>query len=215
LAVMLSLVLLVTGCDENETPTKADHSKEAGVRSEGQRSATRGQPNEASHQAGSADRNSQGKGPETAARPASNPPGRGTRTIPGMDADAVAAIFPKPGPECFEPVDRDVLYACSSEDNHDLPLLYGGKITGRGLDLLSTVETRVAREGSGDFSLASQPFLGLLSTQLEYRGANKKTAYEFVSRNLDSTKANTTIGAAEWTITSFHDCKILTVAPGE
>lgn len=132
-----------------------------------------------------------------------------------MDADAVAAIFPKPGPECFEPVDRDVLYACSSEDNHDLPLLYGGKITGRGIDLASTVETRVAREGSGDFSLASQPFLGLLSTQLEYRGANKKTAYEFVSRNLDSTKANTTIGAAEWTITSFHDCKILTVAPGE
>jgi hypothetical protein len=137
-----------------------------------------------------------------------------------MDADAVAAIFLKPGLECFEPVDRDVLYACSSEDNHDLPLLYGGKITGRGIDLLSTVEARVAREGSGDFGLVSQPFLGLHSTQLEYRRANKKTAYEFVSGNLDSTKANitkanTTIGAAEWTITSFHDRKILTVAPGE
>jgi hypothetical protein len=194
-------------------PTKTDHSKEAGVRFESQRSATRGQPNEASHQAGSADRNSQGKGPETAARPASNPPGRGTRTIPGMAADAVAAIFLKPGLECYEPVNRDVLYACSSEEEEDMPLLYGGRITGSGDDLVSTVEARVIRKGSGDFGLASRPYFGLLGTQLEYRGADKERAYKFVSRNLDSAKANTTIGAAEWTIMTSRDRKTLVVAP--
>ena len=123
--MILGLVLLVTGCDESETPTQADHSKEAGVRSEGQRSATRGQPNEASHQAGSADRNSQGKGPETAARPASNPPGRGPRTIPGMDADTVAAIFLKPGLECFEPVDRDVRTLAAARTTTTCPYFMG------------------------------------------------------------------------------------------
>jgi hypothetical protein len=56
-----------------------------------------------------------------------------------MNADAVAAIFLKPGLECFDPVDRDVLYACSSEDNHDMSLLYDGKITGSDVDLVSTV----------------------------------------------------------------------------
>ncbi len=59
LAVVLGLVLLVIGCegtDENGRPTNADRSKEAGVRSEGQRAATRGQPNEeGSRPAGSAD----------------------------------------------------------------------------------------------------------------------------------------------------------------
>jgi hypothetical protein len=216
LAVVLGLVLLVIGCegtDENGTPTNADRSNEAKVRSEGQQAATRGQPNERSGQAGSADRNSQGEGPETAARPASDASGRGRQTIPGMSADAVAAVFLKPGLECWEPVDRDVLYACSSEGNHDLPLSFGGKIRGREIDLVSTVEARVAREGSGDFGLASQPFFGLLSTQLQYRGANKERAYEFVTRNLNSPRASTTIGAAEWTITTSHDRSILTVAP--
>ena len=44
LGVMLGLVLLVIGCDgedQNGTPTRTDHSTEAGVRPEGQRSATR------------------------------------------------------------------------------------------------------------------------------------------------------------------------------
>jgi hypothetical protein len=217
LAVVLGLVLLVIGCEgthENGTPTNADRSNEAKVRSEGQQAATRGQPNERSGQAGSADRNSQGKGPETAARPASDASGRGRQTIPGMSADAVAAVFLKPGLECWQPVDRDVLYACSSEGTHDL-LSFGGKITGRGIDLVSTVEARVIREGSGDFGLASQPFFSLLSTQLEYRGANKERAYEFVTSNLDSPKASTTIGAAKWTITNSHDRTILMVAPGE
>ncbi len=194
LGVMLGLVLLVTGCDgedQNGTPTRTDHSTEAGVRPEGQRSATRGQPNEGSR-----------------------PPSRGSQSIPGMNADAVAAIFLKPGLECWEPVERGVLYACSGEENHDLPLLYEGKITGRGIDLVSTVEARIYRSGSKDFGLSSQPFFGLLSTQLEYRGADKERAYEFVNRNLNSTRANTTIGAAEWTITTSHDRKILLVAPG-
>ena len=189
LAVVLGLVLLVIGCegtDEHGTPTNADRSKGAGVRSEVQRAATRGQPNESSRPAGSADRNSQGKGPEAAARLDPNAPGRGPQTIPGMNADAVAAIFLKPGLECWEPVDRDVLYVCSSEGNHDLPLSFGGKITGHGIDLVSTVEARVAREGFGAFRLASQPFFGLLSTQLEYRGADKKRAYEFVTSNLNT-----------------------------
>lgn len=190
LAVMLGLVLLVTGCGERGMPTKADRSS--------------------SHQSGPADRKVE---PTSAARPASDPPGRGPQTIPGMNADAVAAIFLKPGLECFEPVDRDVLYACSSEDNHDLPLLYDGKVTGSDTDLVSTVWARVARESSGDFGLASQPFFGLLSTQLEYRGADKNEAYEFVSRNLDSTRANTTIGAAEWTITTSRNSKTLLITP--
>ncbi len=131
-----------------------------------------------------------------------------------MNADAVAAVFLKPGLECWQPVDRDVLYACSSEGTHDL-LSFEGKITGRGIDLVSTVEARVAREGSGDFGLASQSFFGLLSTQLQYRGANKKRAYEFVTSNLNSPRANITIGAVEWTLTTSQDRKILTVAPGE
>jgi len=120
LALMLGLVLLVIGCGERGMPTKADRSS--------------------SHQSGPADRKVE---PTSAARPASDPPGRGPQTIPGMNADAVAAIFLKPGLECFEPVDRDVLYACSSEDNHDLPLLYDGKITGSDTDLVSTVWARV------------------------------------------------------------------------
>jgi hypothetical protein len=189
LAVMVGLVLLITGCGESGTSTKADRS-------------------------GSAHRNPQGEGRASAARPASDAPGSGPQTIPGMNADAVAAIFLKPGLECFDPVDRDVLYACSSEDNHDLHLLYDGKVMGHGADLVSTVWARVAREeNSGGFGLASQPFFGLLSAQLEYRGADKKRAYEFVSRNLNSTRANTTIGAAEWTITTSRDSKTLLVTP--
>lgn len=155
-------------------------------RPEGQ--ATRGQPDEVS--------------PE---------PGRAPRSIPGMDADAVAAVFLKPGLECYEPVDRNVLYACSSEED-DLPLLYRGRITG-GDDLVSTVKARVLRKGPTDFGLASRPYFGLISTQLEYRGANKKRAYRFVSRNLDTTKANATIGAAEWTMTASRNRKTLVVAP--
>lgn len=204
LAVIAGLALLVVGCGgtgENGTPTKRDRSKEAGIRSEGQGPATRGQPEEGPRQAGS--------------RRASDPSGPGPQGIPGMDADAVAAIFLKPGLECYEPVDRDVLYACSSEED-DRSLEYEGRITGRGDDLVSTVEARVLREeGSGDFGLASQPYFGLLSTQLEYRGSNKKRAYEFVSQNLDSTKANTTIGTAQWTMTTSRDRKTLVVAPGE
>ena len=151
---------------------------------------------------------SEGQRPETRGRPDEGP-----GSIPGMDADAVAAIFLKPGLECYEPVNRDVLYACSSEEEEDMPLLYGGRITGSGDDLVSTVEARVIRKGSGDFGLASRPYFGLLGTQLEYRGADKERAYKFVSRNLDSAKANTTIGTAEWTIMTSRDRKTLVVAP--
>ena len=68
-------------------------------------------------------------------------------------------------------------------------------------------------QGSGDFELASQPFLGLLSTQLQYRGSDEDRAYEFVNRNLNSESASTTIGAARWTITPSDDSKTLAIAP--
>jgi hypothetical protein len=128
-----------------------------------------------------------------------------------MNADAVLTTFQKPGLECWQPVDKGVLYACSSEENKNL--LYEAEITGRSIEQVSGVEARVFRQGTEDFELASQPFLGLLATQLEYRGANREKAYEFINDNLSSRRATTTIGAAKWTKTTSDDAKVLTVAP--
>lgn len=128
-----------------------------------------------------------------------------------MNADAVLTTFQKPGLECWQPVDRGVLYACSSEE--DLALLYEAEVTGRSIEQVSGVEARVFREGTEDFELASRPFLGHLATQLEYLGANRKKAYEFVNHNLSTGKATTTIGAAKWTITTSKDSKVLTLTP--
>ena len=93
--------------------------------------------------------------------------------IPGMNADAVLATFLKPGLECWKPIRRDVLYSCSGEENPNLTLLYEGEITGRTTDQVSGVDVRVFRRGAEDFEQASQPFLGMIATQLKYRGADK------------------------------------------
>jgi len=129
-----------------------------------------------------------------------------------MNADAVLATFLTPGLECRQQVDGGVLYTCSSEENHDLTLLYEGKIMGRSTDRVSGVEARVFRRGTEDFELASQPFFGFLATQLEYRGADGKRAYEFVNHNLRRRNATTTIGKARWTIETSDDSKVLKVA---
>jgi hypothetical protein len=220
LAVMICIVLFVFGCGSNNekgAASKADRFEKARDQDESQRLTTslRPQVNQPSRESESTGRNPHKNRSQTASRPTSNPLSREPHSIPGMNADSVAAILLKPGLECWQPVDKDVLYACSNEENHDLPLLFEGEITGRGIDQVSGVKIRVSNQGSENFKLASQPFLGLLSTQLEYRGANKEKAYEFVNRNLNRGKATETIGEAQWTITSSRDHKMLTVASRE
>ena len=216
LAVMLGLVFLVFGCGGSGAsrtshggPEKSDAYPE-GKRT---RSAHATQPERASYEAGIARKDSRRTGPPTATRPTPNPPSRGPRGIPGMNADAVAEIFLKPGLECSQPVDKGTLYACTSEDNPSLSLLYEGNIAGRSADQVSGVHARVFRRVPGDFGVASQPFFGLLATQLQYSGADRKKAYKFLTRNLDSKQTTITIGAAKWTITTSKDRKALTVAP--
>ena len=128
-----------------------------------------------------------------------------------MNAETALTTLQLPGLECWQPVDRAVLYACSGDENPDL--LYEARIMGSDADEVSGVEARVFRQGTGNFELASQPFFGLLSAQLRYRGANSSKAFGFVSRNLNSRKAVTTIGAARWTITTSGNSKELTLTP--
>ena len=185
--LLFSVVLLAVGCGtngENAISASDDQPEETKADSQGQGSISGQDP----------------KGPEP-------------QSIPGMNADAVLTTFLKPGLECWEPNDRDVLYLCSSEENHDLTLLYEGRITGRATGQVSSVEARVSRRGIEDFEQASQPFLGLLATQLRYHGANKNQAYEFVNHNLSSGKATATIGEATWTMTSSENFKELTITP--
>jgi len=130
-----------------------------------------------------------------------------------MNSDAVLITFLKPGLECWQPITMGVLYRCSGEENPDLTLLYEGEITGRTNDKVSGVDVRVFRRDAEDFEQASQPFLGMIATQLKYRGADKKQAYEFVNENLSSDKATTTIGEATWTMTSSDGSKELTIRP--
>jgi hypothetical protein len=134
-------------------------------------------------------------------------------SIPGMNADAVLITFLKPGLECWQPITRGVLYRCSGEENPHLTLLYEGEITGRTNDKVSGVNVRVFRRDAQDFEQASQPFLGMIATQLKYRGADKAQAYEFVNQNLSSDKATITIGEATWTMTNSDDSKALTITP--
>jgi hypothetical protein len=181
-ALFLSVVFLAVGCG-----------------------AGSGKTEQASREAGSA-----GETPPVST-PIPTPKGHELQSIPGMNADAALTTLQRPGLECWEPSDRGMLYACSSEE--DLPLLYEGEIMGRAINQVSGVEARVFRRSSKDFDMASQPFLGLLATQLEYRGADSKRAYEFVNHNLSSRRATTTIGAARWTITTSDDSKVLAVTP--
>ena len=111
-----------------------------------------------------------------------------------MNAETALTNLQLPGLECWQPVDRAVLYACSGDENPDL--LYEARIMASDADEVSGVEARVFRQSTENFELASQPFFGLLSAQLRYRGANSSKAFGFVSRNLNSRKAVTAIGAA-------------------
>jgi hypothetical protein len=194
---LFSVMLLSIGCGASNgsgTSTSDDQSGKT-------KTSTAEQ---ASHKASSAKNAPQETGLETSQEP---------QSIPDMNADAVLSTFLKPGLECWHPVERGVLYACTSEEDENL--LYKAKITGRSVDQVSGVEARVFNQGSEDFELASQPFLGHLATELEYRGANRKQAYEFVNRNLSNAKATTTIGAARWTITTSDDSKMLTLTPAQ
>lgn len=196
---LFSVVLLAVGCGASNgsgTSTSDDRAGETKTSKKTEQASRK---------------NPQRTGPGTTPLSTSNPTRHEPQSIPGMNADAVLTTLQKPGLECWQPVDRGVLYACSSEE--DLALLYEAKITGHTTDRVSGVEARVFREGTEDFDLASQPFLGLLATQLEYRGANSKRAYKFINQNLSAGNATVTIGAAKWTITTSDDSKVLTVAP--
>ena len=152
----------------------------------------------------------QGPEPATAMRTTPSPKGNGPKSIPGMNADATLISLQKPGLECWEPADREVLYACSGDENPNL--LHEARIRGTSVDAISGVEARVFWQGTGHFEQSSRSFFGYLSTQLRYRGADSARAFEFVNRNLSST-ATTTIGAARWTMTSSENSKELTLTP--
>jgi len=192
---LFGVMLWAVGCDaSNGSGTSTDDAQA--------RETKTSKAEQASREASSAKKYAQQTGPET---------NRVLQIIPGMNADAVLTTVLKPGLECWEPVDRGVLYVCSSEEDENL--LYEAKIAGRSTDQVSGVEASVIRQSTEDFELASQPFLGHLATQLEYRGANRKQAYEFINRSLSSGKATATIGAAKWTITTSDDSKMLTLTP--
>jgi hypothetical protein len=128
-----------------------------------------------------------------------------------MDAETTVMVLQKPGLECWQAVEDRVLYACSGDEADDM--LYEATIKGSSIENVSGVEVRVSWRGSGDFEVASQPFLGFLSTQLKYHGSNERRAFEFVNRNLSSERASATIGTAEWTMTTSDDSKMLALAP--
>jgi hypothetical protein len=204
---LFGVTLLAVGCDASSgsgTSTSDDQAREPKT----------SKMEQASRKASSAKKNPQKTGPETTPPKTPDLPPESHEqqsSIPGMNADAVLTTVQKPGLECWQPADRGVLYVCSSEEDENL--LYEAKIAGRSIDQVSGVEASVFRRGTEDFELASQPFLGHLATQLEYRGANRRQAYEFINRNLSSGKATTTIGAAKWTITTSDESKVLTLTP--
>jgi hypothetical protein len=218
--VLFSMVLVAIGCGANGGTAISKSEDQPGetktdLRSHGPAAGQKPKTEQGSGKASIAKKNPQRTGPQTTALSTPNlaPKRLEPQSIPGMNADAVLITFLKPGLECWQPLERGVLYNCSSEENQKLTLLYEGKITGRTTDQVSGVEARVFRRGTEDFEQASQPFLGLLATQLKYRGANKEQAYEFVNHNLSSVKATTTIGGAKWTIIASDDSKQLTITP--
>jgi hypothetical protein len=218
--VLVSVVLFAVGCGANSgsaISTSDDQPDETKTDPQRQGLTAGQKPNteQASRKASIGKKNPQRTGSHTTvpSTPNQTPKRHEPQSIPGMNADAVLITFLKPGLECWQPIDRNVLYFCSSEENHNLTLLYEGKITGRATDQVSCVEARVFRRGTEDFERASQPFLGMIATQLKYRGANKNQAYAFVNHNLSSGKATTTIGEATWTMTSSDESKELTITP--
>lgn len=218
--VLVSVVLCAVGCGANSGSTiskRDDQAQETKTDPQRQGLAAGQKPNteQASGKARIAKKNPQRTGSHTTVPSAPNqtPKTHELQSVPGMNADAMLITLLKPGLECWQPINRSVLYRCSGEENQNLTLLYEGKITGRTADQVSGVEVRVFRRGTEDFEQASQPFLGMIATQLKYRGSDKNQAYEFVNHNLSSGKATTTIGEATWTMTSSEDYKELTITP--
>jgi hypothetical protein len=201
-SIIVALLALVIGCGvegENGASTKNDHVEEARQRSRPAADVPGSQSPRRS------------KSPSTlGADPRPDPRRENVdQSIPGMNAATAVAIIQKPGLECWQPVDKSVLYACSSEEQSGLR--YEAEIAGTSVGQVSGVKVWVYRQGAKDFDVASWPFLGLLSTQLRYRQSDAGRAYEFVHRNLSSKKATSAIGAARWTIKASHDTKVLTV----
>ena len=130
-----------------------------------------------------------------------------------MNAEVVLNTFLKPGLECWHQSQGDTLYACSSEENQSLKPLYEAEIEGGGIDRVSGVEARMFKRGAKDFESASRSFLSFLATQLEYRGANREKAYEFVNRSLGSGETTTTIGMARWMMETTDDSRVLRLTP--
>jgi hypothetical protein len=215
--VLGTVLFLTVGCEASgeSGPSTTDQAKENEACPESQRPIAAQKSKTGQDPSGScvAQNHLQTSDSETTVRSTldSKLQGSGPQNIAGMNAEAALTTLQKPGLECWQPVDRDVLYACSGDENPDL--LYEARITGSDTDEVSSVEARVFWQGKGDFELASQPFFGLLSAQLKYRGSDSNEAFEFVNRNLSSTKAVTTIGSATWTITTSDDSKELTLTP--
>jgi hypothetical protein len=199
--VLFGVVLFAVGCGANSGsagPTSADKPEGLGTGPQ-RHGPTAGQKPNTQHDSRQADT-------------AQSLQGTGSH-IPSMNANAVLTTLLKPGLECWQPITRGVLYRCSGEENPDLTLLYEGEITGRTNDKVNGVDVRVFRRDTEDFEQDAQPFLGMIATQLKYRGADKNEAYKFVNQNLSSDKATTTIGEARWTMTSSDSFKELTVRP--
>jgi hypothetical protein len=213
----LSVMLLLTvGCGasgESRPLTGGDQSKETEACPVDQRPAAsqKSKTEQSSTKDCVAQNRPQGSEPATRVRSTPNPQGAGPKSILGVNAEATLSILQKPGLECWQPADREVLYSCSGDENPDL--LYEARIRGSSADEVSGIEARVVWRGTGHFEQASRPFFGLLSAQLHYRGSNSTRAFEFVNRNVSSRMATTTIGAAKWTMTTSDDSKELTLTP--
>lgn len=209
------VLFLMVGCEtsgERKPSAGIDRSTETGACPKDQRAAASESSGTEAAPTGDCFARNQPQGSEPATLARSTPNSRGPRpkAIPGMDAEAALTILQKPGLECWQPADKEVLYAC---DGHESPdLLYEASIKGFRADEVSGIEARVFWRGTGHFEQASRPFFGLLGAQLHYRGASGPRAFEFVNHNLRS-GATTTIGAAKWTMTTSDDSKQLTVMP--
>lgn len=204
LAVALGVAILAVGCGEagrGEASPPGDQPKDGETFSEGRRGDV-------------AKKDAEGTGSETTSNAQAEK--QDPRSVPGMNADAVAVILMKPDLECMQPVAPGLLYSCSGEDDPHADPTYEGRVTGYGRDRVSGVEARICGRDDADFQVVSRAFLGLIVTQLRYWGyedTDRERVYRFVNHNLSSKQASTSVGAAEWTIRTSEDCRVLTVMP--
>jgi len=212
LSVMLSLTVGCGASGEIRPPT-GGHAKETEACALDQRPAA--SQNSKTERPSTTDcvaqKSPQGDETATRARSTTNRHGTGPKSILGVNAGDALSTLQKPGLECWQPAGRDVLYACSGDENPDL--LYEAKIRGSSADEVSGIDARLIRQDTGQFEQASRTFFGLLSAQLHYRGADRTRAFEFVNRNLTRRMATTTIGEAEWTMTTSDGFKEVTLRP--